>query len=369
MKIAMFGQKAVPSRMGGVEVVVSNLATRMVEKGHEVALYNRKIKGKKSLKWYKGIDIYTVPTVNRKGLSAISASFFAAMLVSLKKYDIIHIHAEGPAFFSWIPKLFKKKVVVTIHGLDWKRAKWKNGLGSKFIKIGEKNAAKYADAIIVLSKENQNYFKKRYKRDTVLIPNGVIKPKILKPELIRDKWNLTKNSYILFLGRIVPEKGIKNLILAYKQIKSNKKLVIAGGSSDTEDFYDNLKLIAKDDPRIIFTGAVKGQVLKELYSNAYLYTLPSDLEGMPLSLLEAMSYGNAVLTSDIPECTDVIENNGIIFRHGNVRDLENKLEFALHNTHLIFHLKKISSNYILNKYNWNDIVDRTLLVYRTCLND
>jgi glycosyltransferase involved in cell wall biosynthesis len=369
MKIAMFGQKAVPSRMGGVEVVVSNLATRMVEKGHEVALYNRKIKGEKRLKRYKGIDIYTVPTIDRKGLSAISASFFAAILVSLKKYDIIHIHAEGPAFFSWIPKLFNKKVVVTIHGLDWKRAKWKNGLGSKFIKIGERNAAKYADTIIVLSKENQNYFKKRYKRDTFLIPNGVTKPQILKPDLIKDKWNLTANSYILFLGRIVPEKGIKNLILAYKQIRSNKKLVIAGGSSDTADFYDSLKLLAKDDPRIIFTGAVKGRALKELYSNAYLYTLPSDLEGMPLSLLEAMSYGNAVLTSDIPECTDVIKSNGIIFRHGDVKDLKKKLGFALHNNDLIFHLKEISANYILNKYNWDDIVDRTLLVYRKCLND
>lgn len=369
MKIAMFGQKTVPSRMGGIEVVVSNLSTRMVKKGHPVALYNRKTKNVKKIKNFKGVRVYTVPTIKKKGLAAISASFFASILSSFKIYDIVHIHAEGPAFFSWVPKLFKRKVVVTIHGLDWRRAKWKRGLGSKFIKLGEKSAVKYADEIIVLSKENQKYFKEKYDRNTVLIPNGVNKPKILKPNLIKQKWNLKKDAYILFLGRIVPEKGIKNLILAYRQIKTNQKLVIAGGSSDTADFYKELKLLAKNDPKIIFTGSVKGEALGELYSNAYLYVLPSDLEGMPLSLLEAMSYGNAVLISDIPECTDVVGENAIIFHHGNVKDLKDKLQFALNSKQIVQNLKSKASDYILEKYNWDDIVDKTLLVYRKCLND
>lgn len=369
MKIAMFGQKVVPSRMGGVEVVVNNLSTRMVEKGHTVVLYNRKAKNVKKIKSFKGVRVYTVPTINKKGFAAISASFFASILSSFKKYDIVHIHAEGPAFFSWVPKLFNKKVIVTIHGLDWQRAKWKKGLGSKFIKLGEKNAVKYADKIIVLSKENQKYFKEKYNCNTVLIPNGVNKPEVLKANLIKQKWGLKKDTYILFLGRIVPEKGIKNLVLAYKQIETNQKLVIAGGSSDTADFYKELKLLAKNDPRIIFTGSVKGKILGELYSNAYLYVLPSDLEGMPLSLLEAMSYGNAVLTSDIPECTDVVGENAIIFHHGNIKDLKDKLQLALNSKKLVYQLKNRASNYILKKYDWDDIVDRTLLVYRKCLND
>lgn len=370
MKIAMFGQKTVPSRMGGIEVVVENLATRMVAKGNCVALYNRKTKTTSNkVKEYKGVEIYTVPTIDKKGLAAVSGSFFASVLVSLKKYDIVHIHAEGPAFFSWIPKLFNKKVVVTVHGLDWQREKWKNGIGSKFIQIGEKNAVKYADAIIVLNESNQKYFKEKYNRDTILIPNGVNIPNKLSANLIKKEWGLTKNSYILFLGRIVPEKGIENLILAYKRIKTNKKLVIAGGSSDTDEFYKRLKLLAKNDSRIIFTGAVKEKKLEELFSNAYLYTLPSNLEGMPLSLMEAMSYGNAVLVSDIPECTNVVGNNAIVFQHNNIDDLEKKLKLALKNQDLVFRLKDVTSKYILSKYNWNDIVNKTLLVYKECIND
>jgi len=363
MKIAMLGQKKVPSRSGGIEVVVENLSTRMVKKGQKVTLYNRK-EDKNNLKNYKGVKIITVPTIKKKGLAAVSASFFATLFASLNNFDVIHIHAEGPAFFCWLPKIFRKKVVVTIHGLDWQRDKWKSGLGSQFIKIGEKEAVKYANSIIVLSKNTQEYFRKKYNRSTILIPNGVNKPKIVLPDLIEKKWNLKKDDYILFLGRIVPEKEIKNLILAYKQINTNKRLVIAGGSSDTAVFYKKMEELASDDDRILFTGAVKGRILEELYSNSYLYVLPSNLEGMPLSLLEAMSYGNCVLTSDIPECKEVIENKGLTFKVGNIEDLKSKLYLLLNNQQLVYRLKKESKNYILNKYNWNKITDKTLEVYR-----
>ena len=369
MKIAMFGQKMVPSRLGGVEVVVENLATRMAKKKNNIVLYNRKIKNVVPPKEYEGVKLFTVPTINKKGLAAISASFFASIRVSFKDYDIVHIHAEGPAFFSWMPKLFGKKVVVTIHGLDWQREKWKNGLGSKFIKMGEKIATKCSDAVIVLSQNNQKYFLEKYGLKTILIPNGVNSPQVLKPNLIEKKWHLQKDNYILFLGRIVPEKGIKNLVLAFKEIKTDKKLVIAGGASDTSDFYTEIREIAKNDPRIIFTGQVEGQVLGELYSNTYLYTLPSDLEGMPLSLMEAMSYGNAVLVSDIPECTDVINNHGLVFKRGDKKDLQKKLEYAIAHPSLVQHFKEEAASYILNKYNWDKIVDETLLVYKECLND
>ena len=364
MKIAMLGQKKVPSRSGGVEVVVENLSTRMVERGHEVTLYNRK-EDKNIKKSYKGVKIVTVPTIKMKGIAAVSASFFATLLASIKKFDVIHIHAEGPAFFCWLPKLFRKRVIVTIHGLDWKRDKWASGLGSKFIKMGEKNAVKYADSIIVLSQNLQEYFKNKYNRDTLLISNGVNKPKLLSPTMIKKNWNLEKNNYILFLGRIVPEKGIKKLILAYKQINTNKKLVIAGGASDTSKFYNEIKSLASKDKRIIFTGPVKGKILSELYSNSYLYVLPSNLEGMPLTLLEAMSFGNACLVSDIPECTEVIGKKGIIFNRKDNTDLKKKLEMCLHNKRMIDKLKNESSNYIVEKYNWDKVVDKTIRTYKS----
>lgn len=219
---------------------------------------------------------------------------------------MVHIHAEGPAFFCWIPKLFGKRVISTIHGLDWDREKWRGSVASKFIRGGEKNAVKYADEIIVLSKDVQKYFLETYGRETHFIPNGVNRPEVREAKLITDHFGLEKDSYILFLGRLVPEKGIRYLVEAFKNVKTDKKLVIAGGSSDTDSFMEELKELAKGDNRILFTGFVQGAMLDELYSNAYIYTLPSDLEGMPLSLLEAMSYGKHSLTQDeLAKCLGV----------------------------------------------------------------
>ena len=202
---------------------------------------------------------------------------------------------------------------LTSAGIDWQREKWQSGLGSKFIHQGEKNAAKYADEVIVLSKGVQDYFKETYGRETHFIPNGVNRPQIREAKLITDHFGLEKDSYILFLGRLVPEKGIRYLVEAFKNVKTDKKLVIAGGSSDTDSFMEELRKLAKGDDRVLFTGFVQGAMLDELYSNAYIYTLPSDLEGMPLSLLEAMSYGNCCLVSDIPECAEVVEDKTIIW--------------------------------------------------------
>ena len=371
LSIAMFGQKRIPSREGGVEIVVEELCTRMVAQGHNVTCYNRgghHVSGSeydsKRLKEYKGIKLKTVPTIEKKGLAAVSSSFFAALCCAFGKYDVVHIHAEGPAFFCWLPKLFHKRVIVTVHGIDWQREKWKSGFGSKFIHKGEKNAVKYADEIIVLSKGVQDYFEKIYGRKTVFIPNGVSNHIERKPQIIKNKFGLDKDEYILFLGRLVPEKGIKYLIEAFKQVDTEKKLVIAGGSSDTSEFENEMKELAKEDKRIIFTGFVQGQELEELYSNAYVYALPSDLEGMPLSLLEAMSYGNCCLVSDIPECAEVVEDKALIFKKADVKDLQSKLLAACAHSEKVDAHKKQAADFICSKYNWDEIVQATLKLYR-----
>lgn len=371
LSIAMFGQKRIPSREGGVEIVVEELCTRMVAQGHNVTCYNRgghHVSGSeydsKRLKEYKGIKLKTVPTIEKKGLAAVSSSFFAALCCAFGKYDVVHIHAEGPAFFCWLPKLFHKRVIVTVHGIDWQREKWKSGFGSKFIHKGEKNAVKYADEIIVLSKGVQDYFEKIYGRKTVFIPNGVSNHIERKPQIIKNKFGLDKDEYILFLGRLVPEKGIKYLIEAFKQVDTKKKLVIAGGSSDTSEFENEMKELAKEDKRIIFTGFVQGQELEELYSNAYVYALPSDLEGMPLSLLEAMSYGNCCLVSDIPECAEVVEDKALIFKKADVKDLQSKLQDACDHSEKVDAHKKQAADFICSKYNWDEIVQATLKLYR-----
>ena len=366
LKIAMFGHKHVLSREGGVEIVVKELATRMAARGHFVTCFDRSthhVSGSllNDRTEYKGINIQRVWTIDKKGLAAMTSSLSAASKAAFGKYDVVHIHAEGPAAMCWIPKIRGKKVIVTIHGLDWARAKW-GGFASKYIKWGEKQAVKYADEIIVLSRGVQEYFKTTYNRDTVFIPNGVNKPQIREADLIRKKWGLEKDSYVLFLGRIVPEKGLSYLVNAWKSVSTEKKLVIAGGASDTEDFMNELKQQAGKN--VIFTGFQQGRILEELYSNAYIYTLPSDLEGMPLSLLEAMSYGNCCLVSDIPECTEVVGDKAVCFSHGQVDELRVVMQSLLDDESKVARYKAEASDYICSKYNWDHVVDETLRLYR-----
>lgn len=369
--ICMLGHKRIPSREGGIEVVVEELSIRMVSLGHKVVCYNRRghhVSGKefdaKKIIEYNGVQIKTVPTINQKGLAAMSSSFFGAIMSAFGKYDVVHFHAEGPCAMLWIPKLFGKKCIATIHGLDHQRAKW-GKFARGYIMLGEKCAVKYADEIIVLSENVQKYFKNQYKRETTFIPNGVNRPLIQKANVIKKKYNLEKDNYILFLGRLVPEKGIKYLIEAFKQVQTDKKLVIAGGTSDTELFFEELKEMAKNDERIIFTGFVHGQLLDELYSNAYVYTLPSDLEGMPLSLLEAMSYGNCCLVSNIEECTSVVEDKAMIFKKSDINDLKQKLQMLCDDESIVSNYKSVAADFICQKYNWDSIVQKTLQLYKS----
>lgn len=224
-------------------------------------------------------------------------------------------------------------------------------------------AAKHADEVIVLSSGVQKYFKDTYGRDTIYIPNGASKSDIKDPELITERLRIEKDGYILYLGRLVPEKGIEYLIRAYKSVNTDKKLVIAGGSSDTDEYAKSLNMLAEGDDRIIFTGFVQGRMLEELYSNAYIYCLPSDLEGMPLSLLEAMSYGNCCLVSDIPECVDVVEEHGVVFQKGSVENLSDKLNMLCQNPDIVSGYKNTAAEFICNKYNWDDVVEKTLEIY------
>jgi glycosyltransferase involved in cell wall biosynthesis len=370
MKIAMIGHKRVPSREGGVEIVVEELSTRLVKLGHSVDIYNRKGKNvqdktadseKKHIKEYKGTKILTIPTINKKGLDALIYSFFATIVSLFKKYDCIHYHAEGSCVMLPIQHLFKKRIVVTIHGLDWQRSKW-GGFATKYIKFGEKMAVKYADEIIVLSENVQKYFKETYNRETKFIPNGVNKPTIKEPNIIKEKYGLYKDSYILFLARIVPEKGLHYLIEAFNQLKTDKKLVVAGGASHTNDYLDTIKNEAEKNKNIIMTGFVQDKELQELYSNCYLYVLPSDVEGMPISLLEAMSYGKNCLVSNIEENTQVTEKYATSFEKGNVQDLKEKLEDCLNGKNRKD--EEEISNYILEKYNWDDVVEKTEKLYK-----
>ena len=363
MKIAMIGQKNIPSRAGGVEIVVEEISTRLVDKGYEVVCYNRRRKGTNSLKEYKGIKLKSVFTIDARGIAAMTSSLFASVRAAFGKYDVVHYHAEGPSAMCFLPKAFGKRIVVTVHGLDWQRSKW-GGFASKYIWFGEKMAVKYADEIIVLSENVKNYFSDTYGRETVYIPNGITKNTPVEANMIYKNWGINKDSYILFLGRIVPEKGIEYLIEAFKKLNTDKKLVITGGSSDTDDYLKYIKNLCKETKNVIFTDFVEGEMLNELYSNAYIYVLPSDLEGMPMSLLEAMSFSNCCVVSDIPECASVAKDKAVIFERGNIEDLNKKLQTLCDNDVLVQQYKDEAADYICSKYNWDDIVEETIKLYK-----
>ena len=360
-------QKLIPpldTVLGWVE-----LAARMAAEGHRVTCLNRAgkhVSGKEyevaEQKEYKGIRIRKVPALDKKGLAAMTASVTGAIAAAFGRYDVVHFHAEGPCAMLWLPKLFGKRCIATVHGLDHQRAKW-GRFAKAYIMLGEKCAVKFADEIIVLSKGVQQYFEDTYGRETVFIPNGVSRPEAREANEIINRFGLTRDGYILYLGRLVPEKGITYLIDAFKTVKTDKKLVIAGGSSDTESFAQELKERAAGDDRIMFTGFVQGRILEELYSNAYIYTLPSDLEGMPLSLLEAMSYGNCCLVSDIPECAEVVEDHGVMFSRGDVAELAAALQKLCDSPEITEKYKQTVSDFTCRKYSWDDVAKRTLDLY------
>ena len=368
-KIAMIGHKRIPSREGGVEIVVDEIATRLTARGYHVDAYNRSgyhVSGKqfdeKRGKVYNGIRLLTIPTFKSSSLNAIVYAFLATLRAMFGKYGVIHYHAEGPCVMLGIPKLFGKRVVATIHGLDWQRAKWGN-FASRVLKFGEKQAAKKADAIIVLSRNVQDYFREQYHRETVFIPNGIARPCLRESREITERFGLKGNDYILFLARLVPEKGAHYLIEAYKQLKTDKKLVIAGGDSHASEYMEKIYQSVEESDNIVMTGFVQGRMLEELYSNAYVFVQPSDIEGMAMTLLEAMSYGNCCLVSDIPENTEVVEDKALSFRKGDVLDLKEKLQYLLENEAVVKNYKEKSSEFICQKYNWEDVVDRTIQVY------
>ncbi len=374
-RIAMIGHKFIPSRDGGVEVVVSNLAPRLAEAGYDVTCYNRTSRQSRQLrkkgrleKEYRGVRLIWTPTVDRRGLAAMSSSVIATIRAAFGRYDLVHFHTEGPSALCGLPKLFGKKVVVTVHGLDHMRQKW-GRLASAYIMKGERAAVRHADRIIVLSEGVRTYFRETYGRETVLIPNGIDPAEIRPADEITKQFGLASRDYILFLGRLVPEKGIHYLIEAYRSLKTDKKLVIVGGTSDTDGYVQKLHAMAGETPSILFTGFQQGPVAEELFSNAYLYVLPSDLEGMPLSLLEAMNYGCCCVTSDIGECADVLDGCGFTFPRGNVEALRDTLQDLCDHPEKTEAHRDEARRVVAAKYTWQELTAQTSELYQSLLND
>lgn len=368
LKIAIIGHKRIPSNEGGIEKGVEQHAVRMAALGHNVVVYNRgndNIHGKafneKRLKEYKGVRIITVPTPNRFA-SVPVYSFLATLHAVFTRYDVVSYRASGPCAMIPLAKLFGLRCVASLHGFDSQRDKW-GKFARKYLAWGERCAARRADACLVLSENMKRYIRERYGVEAIRFANGIDKPERLALSEIKEKWGLQKDGYILSLGRVEPEKGLHYMIEAFRACRTDKKLVIAGGNSNPA-YYAQLQEQAAGDDRIAFIGYVKGTTISELYSNAYMFLLPSNLEGMANTLLEAMSYGNCCLVSDIPENTEVTGDLAAVFPKGNTEALREKMQELLDDPGTVERMKLSTADYISKHYNWDVVVEQMLRVYR-----
>ncbi|MCK4539564.1 glycosyltransferase family 4 protein [Candidatus Parcubacteria bacterium] len=370
MKIAIIGQKGIPSVSGGVETHVEELSVKLAKKGHEVYVYTRPNYTDKNLKEYKGVNLISLPSIPTKHLDAISHTFFACLDVLRRDVDIIHFHSIGPSFLIWLIKILKPKtpVAATFHTLCYQHKKWKP-FARFSLKLGEHVCCNMADKVIAISNGLKDYVFKKYKKEAEYIPNGVNKSEFYKAEEIKRKWGLEKNSYIIIVSRLIQHKGIHYAIKAFKKINTDKKLVIVGDGFFTDTYTEELRALAVDDKRIIFTGSQNGNVLKELFSNAYAFIQPSESEGLSISLLEAMSYGLGVLVSDIPENLEPIEDTGFSFKNKNVDDLAKKINYIINHPEELKNKGALAKKRVEENYNWDVIVDRVLGVYQKAIKD
>jgi glycosyltransferase involved in cell wall biosynthesis len=366
MKIAMIGLRGIPSSTGGVETVVEHIAPAIAKMGHEVTVYCRNPYCTSKPKTWRGVKLKYLPTLNLKHTEAVTHTFLSTMNSLFKKYDIVHYHAMGNGLFSILPRIAGTKTVVTLHGLDYERAKW--GLLAKmYLKLSERGIKNFSNQITSVSSKIQQYYKYRYRKNITYIPNGVdIIPKRKLNNL--KKFHLEEDKFILFISRLVPEKEIHTLIKAFKHLNTDQKLVIAGDATHTNEYVKKIKALAKGDERIIFTGPLYGDDKTEAFSNCSFFVLPSTIEGMPIVLLEAMSFEKCPLVSDIQENLDVIENAGISFKVKDENDLSKKLQYMLSHKSLIERRGKECKKIVQKKYNWDVIAKQTLKVYEDVLN-
>jgi glycosyltransferase involved in cell wall biosynthesis len=368
MKIYLIGQKGIPAKFGGVEKHVEKLATKLVEKGHEVFAYTRPNYTDKKLKEYRGVKLISLPSIYSKNLDAITHTLFATIDVIFRKADIIHFHSIGPSSLIWLLKMLKPRtpIISTFHSQCYHHQKW-GKFARIYLKFGEKMACTKAKELITVSKFLQSYAKDKYQRAAKYIPNGVDIPTPLPAKEISERWGLEKDSYFLTVSRLVKHKGIHYIIEAYNNLKTDKKLVIVGDGAFTDSYVDELRAQTNNNPNIILTGNQSGDILNELFSNAYLFIQASEDEGLSIALLEALSFGLPVLVSDIPANLETVRNIGFIFKNKDQKSLEDKLRYLVQSSETLEEKRGLGIALMQTEYNWDNITNDVIEVYYEAL--
>ena len=355
---------------GGIESVTERLGTKLVERGHRVIVFSASQFGSTS-GFHNGMEIRVCPSILQKHLHKItlfSTSMFPVMFRSGiyrllekfssrssyagEKFDIIHIHEFS--MLSAFPRLVGIPTVVQMHALLWKRAKW-GPMSRAFLKLNDLTLKSFPSAVTCVSRIMQRHFEKVLDREVTYIPNGVEPPRPKAPNLITSM-GLKGNDYILFAARLVPEKGAHFLIEAFLRLDLSLKLVVAGDNPFEKKYIRRLHEMAGDNSKILFPGYVSGDTFLELITNARLFVLPSEIEGMPVALLEAMSYGKCCVVSDIPENLEAMNGHGFVFRNKSVDDLARMLKVAVEDSDAAKAFGEQAGNYVMAEYSWDRIV-------------
>ena len=364
----MIGQKGIPARGGGVERHVEELATRLAKNGHEVFVYCREHYTSSRSATYNGVHCIYLPTLRTKHLDAIVHTLLATLHVLFQRADIIHYHAIGPASLLWIARLIKRSATIffTFHCQDYHHEKW-GFIARLYLRFGEAIGCRFAHRVITVSKTLTKYAWTAYQRDAAYIPNGAPRAATTVYRRQLQRLDLAANGYILAVARLIPHKGIHELISAYQRILTKKKLVIVGDGTYTDRYVQKLYTLAKGNPNILFLGNQIGETLATLYGNAYCFVHPSHSEGLSIALLEAMQYGQGVLTSSIPENREVIDGVGYTFRTGSVDDLVHKLDFLLRHPECVRRAGERARLRVRRMYHWETIVRTTERCYQEAI--
>lgn len=364
MKIAFIGARGVIGKYSGIETYYEEVGRRLVELGHEVTVYCRSY-FTPDLTHYHGIRIKRLPTFRHKYLETIVHSCLSTFHAMFQPYDIIQFHALGSAPFAILPRLVAKKTVVSVRGLDGERAKW-GKLAKWYLQSCEWASVQCPSTTAVVSRQLTGYFAHNYGTAVTYIPNGVTIQEPLLPQKIQA-FGLGHRDYILYVGRLSPEKGCHQLIDAYKKLKTHYKLVFVGDSTYADDYIAQLKRDESD--QIKFLGFQTGDILVELFSNAYFYVLPSAIEGLSISLLEAMAFGNCVLTTNIPENLELVAKHGFSFQTGNTNQLTQMMEYLINSPEVVEARGKSAKVYIEMHYTWDMTAERTEQFFKDLLED
>ena len=371
LRIAVIGLRGVPATWGGIERHVEEIGARLAAADNEVTVFCRTNYSAERLPEYRGMRLVHLPTVSSKHLDAIVHSALATAAAFGRGYDIVQYHALGPGTLAPLPRyLSRAKVVQTIHGRDDERSKW-GGAAQRLLRAAGWMSGHVPDATVVVSRALETSYQERYGREAVYIPNGVEEPPTAPgADDIEARFGLTPRSFLLFVGRLVPEKAPDALIRAFGRIPGDLRLVIAGGSSFTDDYTAHLGALASADPRVVMAGYVHGKLLAELYANAAAFVLPSTLEGLPLTLLEAASYATPVIVSDIAPNLEIVGQEGPghrVFSAGNEDGLVGAIQRSLEDADAERRGAAALRSRVLASYSWDQAAEATERLYRRVL--